>query len=98
MVYDEIAQYCDCPSRVDCGGRPICDQNDEHCGEVTTPGPTLTCDVIDCGQDGYVEEGPCEQCVCECAGGAGHEICCSAGMYWNPAMEYCDAPSNIPSC
>ena len=97
-VFDDINEWCDCPSRVECGNRPICDENDEHCGEITQPPPQLTCDLVDCTSDGYVAEGPCEQCVCECSNGSGNEICCTAGLFWNPTMQYCDYNYNIPGC
>ena len=32
--FDEVNIWCDWPERVNCGNRPICDENDENCNEV----------------------------------------------------------------
>ena len=32
--FDVDHKWCDWPERVDCGDRPICDENDENCDEV----------------------------------------------------------------
>jgi len=37
--FDPVNTWCDWPERVDCGNRPICDENDENCN---TPDPTAT--------------------------------------------------------
>ena len=51
---------CDYPDRVDCGDRPVCDDNDENCEEwhlTTTTKKVTPCDGIDCdhGDDFYPE-------------------------------------------
>ena len=33
--FDEVNIWCDWPERVNCGNRPICDENDENCNTVT---------------------------------------------------------------
>merc|ERR1712110_1264304 len=38
--FDEVNIWCDWPERVNCGNRPICDENDENCNEATTA-PTV---------------------------------------------------------
>merc|ERR1719264_866935 len=38
--FDEAHIWCDWPERVNCGNRPICDENDENCNEATTA-PTV---------------------------------------------------------
>ena len=30
-LYNEVAMYCDLDYRVDCGDRPLCDENDDNC-------------------------------------------------------------------
>ena len=42
---------CDYPDRVDCGDRPVCDDNDENCEEwhlTTTTPKSSPCDGINC--------------------------------------------------
>ena len=46
--------WCDHPERVDCGNRPICDENDENCiypstvvPKTTTPIPDFDCPTPD---------------------------------------------------
>ena len=39
-LYDPEHNWCNFPTKVDCGDRPICDRNDENCDEPavsTTP-------------------------------------------------------------
>ena len=37
VLYDHPHNYCDWPERVDCGDRPICDENNQNCDkEVVT--------------------------------------------------------------
>ena len=31
MYYDPVNVWCEEPSKVDCGERPICDANDQNC-------------------------------------------------------------------
>jgi len=31
LLYDHPHNYCDWPERVDCGNRPICDENNQNC-------------------------------------------------------------------
>ena len=33
--FDPVNTWCDWPERVDCGSRPICDENDENCNTVS---------------------------------------------------------------
>ena len=33
--FDPVNTWCDWPERVDCGNRPICDENDENCNTVS---------------------------------------------------------------
>ena len=46
-LYDPTHEWCDHPERVDCGNRPICDENDENCNDpdekTTTPKPDFEC-------------------------------------------------------
>jgi len=58
--FDPVNTWCDWPERVDCGNRPICDENDENCNTpptagTTTPrptGPTTTPRPDRCAQYG----------------------------------------------
>ena len=61
---------------MDCSDRPICNEADEQC---YAEGESI-CSTVDCSQDGYVAEGSCEKCLCECEGGDAEELCCSSGM------------------
>merc|ERR1711894_630297 len=54
--FDPVNTWCDWPERVDCGNRPICDENDENCNTpptvdptapTTTAGPTTSKNLID---------------------------------------------------
>ena len=59
-MYRPSNVQCDYPDRVDCGDRPVCDDNDENCEDhhltTTTPKPS-PCDDIECdhGDDFYPE-------------------------------------------
>lgn len=90
---------CDFPENVSCGTRPICDANDENCAPQPTAAPTA-CDDVECpsGGDTWVPEAPCAECVCQCSGGVAREICCQPGLVWNPAVNVCDFPANVPAC
>ena len=63
-------EWCDYPSNVDCGDRPICDEFDENC--TGGPGPTGgppdgSCDAVesDCQANEQLPKGDCEQCYCQ---------------------------------
>ena len=64
--------WCDYPSNVDCGDRPICDENDENCvgGPDATDSPGGgggSCSEFEseCQGNEIVDEGECEQCFCQ---------------------------------
>ena len=100
LHYDEYKIACEWPENVDCGGRPVCDPNDENCYEATTPPPNY-CDTLTCRSgDFIIAEGQCEPCFCECTtvGFAPDEICCSPGLFFNPAAGLCDWPFNNAAC
>jgi len=40
QLYDPTHIWCDYPNKVDCGDRPICDENDENCNAAPTTDPT----------------------------------------------------------
>jgi len=96
--------WCDYPSNVDCGDRPVCDEDDENCvgGNVTdSPGPGGPCSEqeSECQGNEIVGEGQCEQCFCQCTSqGSATENCCGEGLLWNAQAGYCDWPYNIPGC
>jgi len=97
-------EWCDYPSNVDCGDRPICDEFDENCtgGPPPTGGPPGgTCDEIEaqCQANEIFPKGDCEQCYCQCTSlGQATEACCGAGLIWNADDYYCDYPYNVPGC
>ena len=99
--YNPSDVLCDFPERVDCGDRPVCDANNENCFEVTTEPPNF-CDMITCTSDGWVPEGECERCTCECSQGRPYELCCQDGLVWNypggPINPFCDFPANVGEC
>ena len=43
MYYDPVNVWCEEPSKVDCGERPICDANDQNCQVCTL---LLTCQLF----------------------------------------------------
>ena len=100
LLYRPSNNQCDWPNRVECGSRPACDANDENCHEnhITTdrpPVPTV-CEDIPCDHgDGFYPEGDCDQCFCQCVGGAHYEQCCEDGLVFNPAVNQCDWPENV---
>jgi len=110
--FDEFNSWCDWPERVDCGNRPICDENDENCNTPTTKvvptGPTTTPKEDNCAKYGtcvsdgfgpYHSEGPCEQCYCQCIlEGYYVEECCQEGLVFNDKINQCDWPYNVPDC
>ena len=54
-MYDPEHTWCNYPNKVDCGDRPICDENDENCDEGTTskPDPTGNPDFVCPEHQGY---------------------------------------------
>ena len=54
-MYDPEHTWCNYPNKVDCGDRPICDENDENCDEGTTskPDPTGTPEFVCPEHQGY---------------------------------------------
>ena len=59
-MYRPSNVQCDYPDRVDCGDRPVCDDNDENCEDhhlTTTTKKPSPCDGIECdhGDDFYPE-------------------------------------------
>ena len=60
LYYRQSNIQCDYPARVDCGDRPVCDNNDENCHDwhiTTTTKRPSPCDGIECdhGNDYYPE-------------------------------------------
>ncbi len=96
-LYKEDKQWCDYPENVECKDRPICDTNDQNCSLQPTVAPTA-CDGITCSSGQLEAEGPCSQCFCECNGVAASEICCQEGLVFNPTVNVCDFPYNVPAC
>merc|ERR1711953_1325633 len=93
----------DCEAaRVDCGDRPVWDNNDENCHDwhiTTTTKRPSPCDGVECdhGND-YYPEGICKPCFCQCHDGVQDEICCQPGLVFNPATNTCDWPYNTDGC
>ena len=102
LLYNAELIQCDYPERVNCGERPICDENDENCVEPpehTTKPPNGCSHFGPCTENGeLVAQGDCERCFCECAAGHYEEICCSQELKFNPVELYCDWPYNIATC
>jgi len=101
-LYRPSNVQCDYPDRVDCGDRPVCDDNDENCEDhhltTTTPKPS-PCDDIECDHgDDFYPEGTCKPCFCQCHDGVQDEICCQPGLVFNPATNTCDWPYNTNGC
>merc|ERR1712004_742417 len=102
LLYRPSNVQCDYPDRVDCGDRPVCDDNDENCEDhhltTTTPKPS-PCDDIECDHgDDFYPEGTCKPCFCQCHDGVQDEICCQPGLVFNPATNTCDWPYNTNGC
>merc|ERR1711884_540402 len=73
-LFSAPKQYCDFPENVECGDRPLCDENDANCEEhhVTTYAPLVPCPV-DCPPDLVnVELEPCSSEYCTCTNGIGY--------------------------
>merc|ERR1712071_118780 len=58
----------------------------------------LPCNTHECVEDGYFQEGDCEDTFCQCIGGKGYLHTCEEGTFYDPVMEVCNWPWNIPSC
>ncbi len=56
--------------------------------------------VCEGGIDGYVSEKACDECACYCSGGQalGEPICCQDGLVWDPSLDTCNWPDQVPSC
>eukprot|EP00091_Calanus_sinicus_P008143 TRINITY_DN1978_c0_g1_i2.p1 TRINITY_DN1978_c0_g1~~TRINITY_DN1978_c0_g1_i2.p1 ORF type:complete len:183 (-),score=54.36 TRINITY_DN1978_c0_g1_i2:17-517(-) len=65
---------------------------------TTTAEPILPCNTHECDHDGYYSEGDCEDTFCQCVGGEGFLHTCKEGTFYDPVMEVCNWPWNIPSC
>ena len=75
LMFRQSDAQCDWDHRVDCGNRPICDENDQNCLDPTTQGTTdksttsqgqNICQNIPCDHgDGFYPETPCAHCFCE---------------------------------
>merc|ERR1711872_78100 len=65
-----------------------------------TTAPRLPCNNHECevGDDGYFSEGDCEDTFCQCNAGQGILHTCEEGTFFDPVMEVCNWPWNIPSC
>ena len=45
------------------------------------------------------EEGPCQQCYCQCTEQQKYEeICCEDGLIFNPFINHCDWPIDNEDC
>jgi len=112
LHYNEKNVWCDWPEKVDCGNRPVCDVNDENCDgdneptenpiDPTEAPVTVTCESL--GHCSTKEEGdlkplgPCESCFCECSHQSYWQICCPAGLVFNPEKNMCDWQNKTPGC
>ena len=63
-----------------------------------TTEPILPCNTHECKEDGYFSEGDCDDTFCQCVGGRGFLHTCKEGTFYDPVMEVCNWPWNIPSC
>eukprot|EP00092_Neocalanus_flemingeri_P029439 GFUD01031965.1.p1 GENE.GFUD01031965.1~~GFUD01031965.1.p1 ORF type:complete len:163 (-),score=50.32 GFUD01031965.1:50-538(-) len=63
-----------------------------------TTEPILPCLAHECVDDGYFSEGACEDTFCQCIGGEGYLHTCQEGTFYDPVLEVCNWPWNIPSC
>ncbi len=82
---------------MDCGDRPICDEDDDNCG-ATSGG---SCSEVICEEGEMIELGPCERCLCQCTGdgeGEGDELCCSEDLVWDPSQGACVEEDENPGC
>ncbi len=81
MYYDEVNVWCEEPAKVDCGERPVCDQNDQNCFTPTAP-PTVPPSDFNCPQpDGYFPDP--ENCIYfyQCVGDMAYRQLCQEREY-----------------
>jgi len=104
-LYDDVHFICAAANSVNCGDRPICDENDQNCvgqGVTTTPAPNGCLDSIGdlCDAVGEFPEGPCVECWCSCpfAGFPPSEVCCQPGTLYDAGTGICLPATDIPGC
>jgi hypothetical protein len=100
LQWDTTEDYCDYPENVDCGLRPICDENDENCSLEPTTAPN-ECDAVEdaCDSGAFVPLGPCESCYCQCVTGEEAVMgCCGENLFWDPNLNVCNFPEQIEGC
>lgn len=98
LLWKEESFYCDFPENVECGSRPVCDENDDNCEVKPTAAPS-DCPADACSHgDGLFGLAPCNACYCNCVGGAAFEQCCPDGLVWDDALKICNWPSGNPAC
>ncbi|TRY75760.1 hypothetical protein TCAL_04786 [Tigriopus californicus] len=98
-LFDATNKYCDYPDRVDCGSRPVCDEDGQNCVEhhVTTPTPLPEC-TITCVDDGFFEYEKCSAFFCHCSVGHPYLEECQDGLIFNPELGGCDWDYNVEGC
>jgi len=97
-LYDPAHTWCNFPQTVTCGDRPICDENDENCGEATTKKP----DDFECPADEGFFADP-KNCIkyYHCYNGIPeeHKICPHDTLgkqeLYDPTHEWCDHPERV---
>jgi len=101
-LYDEEHTWCTYPNKVNCGDRPICDENDENCGEATTVKPTTRKPDFECPElSGYFADP--KNCIkyYHCFDGIPQEhLMCpfdEAGKQelYDPVHTWCDHPERV---
>eukprot|EP00088_Acartia_fossae_P027274 TRINITY_DN2801_c0_g1_i1.p1 TRINITY_DN2801_c0_g1~~TRINITY_DN2801_c0_g1_i1.p1 ORF type:complete len:197 (+),score=19.11 TRINITY_DN2801_c0_g1_i1:59-592(+) len=99
--YNADLIQCDWPDRVDCGGRPVCDECDHDCFTQTAPPSTTArqgCAHHICTEDGLFAEQCCDNTYCQCFGGVGYLMHCEEQLVFNGELHNCDWPYNLECC
>jgi len=96
LLYDPVHIWCDYPSSVDCGERPICNACDEDCEAPSST--TLPCDhVLDCSgkPDGwYADPYNCRK-YWHCEHGVGEHFLCKDNLLYDPINVWCNYPDQV---
>jgi len=94
--YDPEKNWCNYPSMVDCGDRPICDRDDQNCQQQTTT--TEDPNAFHCPADGYFADPFNCRMYYHCFNGVAEEhLTCQANQLWSNEHGYCDW-SNTVDC
>jgi len=97
-------KWSDFPDRVNCNGRPICDDCDENChNQEPTATTTTTSNPGECSELCSSDWGDfdiecCSNIFCKCEAGVGYFINCQPGLIFVESIDSCDWEYNVECC